>query len=123
MAIHFAPAKKKKKKKKEKERKRKENSAMYMYLDRFLISKLFILFLFFFYLYQFIIEIMSGEWLDDGSATITGSGPVVTCNATPHGDSVFHALWKGDGPVSSGTHYWEVEDKGGLLNPFNTKAI
>jgi len=38
----------------------------------------------------------------------------VSCHATAQGDGVFHALWTGDGPVTSGTHYWEVEDTKGL---------
>jgi|UniRef100_A0A7S4C7J1 hypothetical protein len=57
---------------------------------------------------------MPGQWLDDGSETIQGEGPVVSCNANAKGDAVFHALWKEESGVSSGVHFWEVEDKGGL---------
>lgn len=59
-------------------------------------------------------NIMAAQWLDDGSETLHGEGKVVSCTAEAKGDSVFHALWTGDGPVSSGTHYWEIEDREGL---------
>lgn len=40
---------------------------------------------------------------------------VVTCVSTALGDSPLNALWMKDGPVSSGVHYWEVENLGGVL--------
>eukprot|EP00668_Euglena_longa_P041095 GGOE01054077.1.p1 GENE.GGOE01054077.1~~GGOE01054077.1.p1 ORF type:complete len:294 (+),score=32.12 GGOE01054077.1:61-942(+) len=57
---------------------------------------------------------MSGGWLDDGSNTMTGAGPVVSCNTESCGGNVFNALWTGDGSTFFGVHYWEVENRGGL---------